>query len=513
MGAIEFPESLADYMRSRSGNLTANLRRREHKAHRELGSIGFEIIESPQRCEAGLDIYSAMESEGWKARTGTALARSTSQWSFYRDALAELCAQNRGRIYILRIGDQIAAASIAIVHRNTIYMLKTTHNERLRRFGPGMLLRYRIVASLYERENAVRRMEIYGPLNESQRPWVTSIREMYHINAYRAPAFGALHSFSQRVRLPLSIIARQSPSPPAAQRWPNGTPATFSIARRPTAAESARLERSAVGDERPPAAAEPPPQSEAEGVARPQPVRFPRLGDIRRSFSAFGLGNGTLYAVARLMASVSRGRCRIFKYYFVAQPVPSQPLTRVPNPSLTRIYRVSPSDDIVKTFPRPPHVIAGRFASGAVCLVAERAGKLVGFIWLIRHSYYEDEVRCHYVLAPDERLSWDFDAYVEPAFRMSRAFLQLWDAANQFLRESDCEWTVSRISAFNPMSLASHRRLGFVYLGSGLFVALGGVQLSAFTSWPYFHVAFGPRACPELTFHAPSERQRNDARA
>src|SRR3546814_8885793 len=46
------------------------------------------------------------------------------------------------------------------------------------------------------------------------------------------------------------------------------------------------------------------------------------------------------------------------------------------------------------------------------------------------------------------------------AQRSGPAFGRLWDEANAFLRQQGvaCSW--SRISAFNPASLASHARLG-----------------------------------------------------
>ena len=68
---------------------------------------------------------------------------------------------------------------------DTAYLLKTTHNERMSSVAPGMILRRHFIESLYVREPGVRRIEIYGALNESQRPWITGVREMYHANAYR----------------------------------------------------------------------------------------------------------------------------------------------------------------------------------------------------------------------------------------------------------------------------------------------------------------------------------------
>src|SRR5450755_3072970 len=99
------------------------------------------------------------------------------------------------------------------------------------------------------------------------------------------------------------------------------------------------------------------------------------------SIASLGLAHGLLATLARAIDVASGGTCRLFKYYFVAQPVPGTAPVAPQRASTTRIYRARAGDGIIGQFPRPAENIAGRFAAGAVCIVAERAGKLVGFIW------------------------------------------------------------------------------------------------------------------------------------
>lgn len=227
------------------------------------------------------------------------------------------------------------------------------------------------------------------------------------------------------------------------------------------------------------------------------------LAFFRDSVNSLGVANGLLATFARALDRATGGRCRLFKYYFVAQPVPSHRSSAVERPSKTRTYRTSVADTIIQQSPRPAPAIAKRFADGAVCHVAAQGSRLVGFIWIQRDSYDEDEVKCHYVLQPSTALAWDFDAYVAPEFRMSRAFSQLWDAANAYLRDLGCRWTISRISAFNAESLRSHKRLGLVHLHTGHFLVVGPVQISVFSCRPYVHVAIGRSRGPELVLKAP----------
>jgi hypothetical protein len=240
------------------------------------------------------------------------------------------------------------------------------------------------------------------------------------------------------------------------------------------------------------------PSAEAYGTNR-------FLSTIRRSVASHGLVNGLLYLVDRALARATRGRCHLTKYYFVAQPVPEQPLTAASRATQTRVFRVSGIEDIISTFPRPPEVIARRFADGAVCFVAERDGSLVGFIWIKRERYDEDTVRCEYVLDATQGIAWDFDAWVAPEFRMTRAFVQLWEAANRYLRQCGCRWSGSRISAFNSLSLASHRRLGAIRLSTGLFLSVGSAQLALFSAPPYVHLGFGAGSRPKLLIRPPDQ--------
>jgi CelD/BcsL family acetyltransferase involved in cellulose biosynthesis len=201
-GTIELPAQWDTYLSGRSENLLANLRRRQHKIEREHGPVSLDVRDAESDVTAAIGHYSDLESVGWKAKRGTALVRGNKQWLFYCETMESFCRDKRGRIYVLRFGDDVAAACLAVVADNTAYLLKTTHNEKMRSVAPGMMLRRYFIESLYRREPNVRRIEIYGALNESQRPWITGVREMYHANVYRGQVIAALHSLTRRMKQP-----------------------------------------------------------------------------------------------------------------------------------------------------------------------------------------------------------------------------------------------------------------------------------------------------------------------
>jgi hypothetical protein len=197
--------------------------------------------------------------------------------------------------------------------------------------------------------------------------------------------------------------------------------------------------------------------------------------------------NAGLYAAGRVAEIVSRGRIRLHKYYFVAQPVRKTPWLPGHRGQAFRILRVAESDPMVSTFPRPEWAAPYRFKQGAVCLAALKADAFAGFLWLSLGAYQEDEVRCRYVLLPPGRSAWDFDVHIEPEHRSSVAFLKLWDEANRFLTSRRIEWSLSRISAFNSGSIMSHARMGAARIGSAAFLAIGTWQIAVSTVPPRLH--------------------------
>ncbi|MDD5297595.1 MAG: GNAT family N-acetyltransferase [Rhodocyclaceae bacterium] len=199
-GAIDLPADFGEYLETRSKKAVANAHRRIRKAEAEFGKPWLKIITDPAEVANSVDTYADLESSSWKAARGTALVRGDAQTAFYKQALSALCDIKIGRIYELYFGPRIAAMELAILDGSVAYMLKTTYDVTLHSCSPGILLKWYLIQSMFDEEKLVRRLEHYGPLNESQVPWITESREMYHANVYRYPVLARLHSLSQKLR-------------------------------------------------------------------------------------------------------------------------------------------------------------------------------------------------------------------------------------------------------------------------------------------------------------------------
>lgn len=223
----------------------------------------------------------------------------------------------------------------------------------------------------------------------------------------------------------------------------------------------------------------------------------PAIG-LWKNVRELGLGAGTLYASARVLARVSRGRIRLRAYYLVAQPVAAEPALPARRGRTIEVREIGLAQALELPVDRPRAVIERRMRHGARCLVARSDGRFLGFLWFQLGPYEEDEVRCRFVPAPEGLASWDFDVFVQPSARLGFAFARLWDEANALLAQHGIRWSLSRISAFNASSLAAHRRLGLKRLGTAAFLCVGDTQLMLSTLKPFIHIALRADARPKL---------------
>jgi hypothetical protein len=171
-----------------------------------------------------------------------------------------------------------------------------------------------------------------------------------------------------------------------------------------------------------------------------------------------GFVNGALFAAARTVNWLTRGRAVLTKYYFMAQPVPAATSGIRAKDIAVEVVRAG--DSRLSSFERTPDELARRFANGATCLAAWHGETLAGFLWFTHREYDEEEVRCSFRVDPADRAVWDFDVHIVPRYRFGRTFAVLWDAAFETMRTRGVRWSLSRVSAFNPESMRAHQRLG-----------------------------------------------------
>jgi GNAT superfamily N-acetyltransferase len=220
--------------------------------------------------------------------------------------------------------------------------------------------------------------------------------------------------------------------------------------------------------------------------------------------SAAPVHAGPLVLLARGVHRLSRGRVRLLHYRIVAQPVPALSRRAVSRPHGIVVERVRPGHPLLGQFPHRPDALRRRFEEQAVCHAAHRDGELVGYLWLQETPFADRDAGCRFVPAPAGKAAWDYDLWIAPAWRMSRAFQRLWDEANAWLRARGIGWTLSCVHGANRTSLASHRRLGATHISHAWILRIGERQLAAFTQAPFVDLCVLPGARTTLVVRAPS---------
>ncbi len=186
---IDLSETLAEYVASLSPRFLHDLRRRTRKAEAEVGALSFTLARAPGEMPALVDLYGDMESAGWKSQTGTAVVREGYQAKFYSEWLTALAKEGHAAVFSLNIGDKPAAMRLCAFDKSALYILKVSHNESLKVYGPGALHMNQLIQQIYAQDGLLpKRIEYYGKLAESQKQWMTGSRPIQHATAYRSRA-------------------------------------------------------------------------------------------------------------------------------------------------------------------------------------------------------------------------------------------------------------------------------------------------------------------------------------
>jgi len=199
-GTITVGPSFEAYYRSRSASLRKNVEKRRRKAESLYGPAELEVWTDAGRVDEFIRLYSATETSGWKGRAGTSVQLDDPQGRFYRDVLLSAAARGAARMIVLRFGAQAVAQYLAIEEDEVVYLMKTSYDETFSAFGPGVIQRLLTLQWGASRPPPVQRYEIYGRVNESQRPFLTGTRPVYHATVFRHPLTRRLVETIQRVR-------------------------------------------------------------------------------------------------------------------------------------------------------------------------------------------------------------------------------------------------------------------------------------------------------------------------
>ncbi|MSW51069.1 MAG: GNAT family N-acetyltransferase, partial [Actinobacteria bacterium] len=138
-----------------SGHLDGRARR-EHARTRRI--LARELGGAPAFVETdddeALDRFLVLEAAGWKGAAGSAMASDPSHEAFLRAVWRGFRARGAAHLLELRHGPRVAASVLCVRAGDTIYSLKTAHDETLRRGAPGVQLMADLATWFHEATDA-----------------------------------------------------------------------------------------------------------------------------------------------------------------------------------------------------------------------------------------------------------------------------------------------------------------------------------------------------------------------
>lgn len=186
-----------DYWAARGKNLRTNVKRQRAKLAEEGVAAHLDVVETPGAVAAAIAEYGRLETAGWKAGIGTAVAADNAQGRFYTSVFESFCARGAGRIYRYLFDDKVVAMDLCIEGAGVLVILKTAYDETYKNVSPASLMRHHYFRQIFD-GGSIRRVEFYGKVMEWHRRWTDDVRTLYHINRYRSPWLRTTHEFLKR---------------------------------------------------------------------------------------------------------------------------------------------------------------------------------------------------------------------------------------------------------------------------------------------------------------------------
>lgn len=195
-----------DYWNARGKNLRSNLKKQRNRLRQDGIATRLEIVRDPALMAGAVADYGRLETSGWKASEGTAVAVDNDQGRFYRALLEGFARRGAASVYRYwfdgpdEVGQKsrLAAMDLCVEGGGCIVILKTAYDEALGpQLSPALLMREEATRSLFD-EGRFERIEFYGRVMEWHTRWTDEIRTMYHLNGYRWPLLGRLRAGAAR---------------------------------------------------------------------------------------------------------------------------------------------------------------------------------------------------------------------------------------------------------------------------------------------------------------------------
>ncbi|HLA83454.1 MAG TPA: GNAT family N-acetyltransferase [Thermoguttaceae bacterium] len=213
VGQITWDGGAEAYFAARPKSLRRSLAKDARRLE-ETGPLEFNLEErfTTELVEARLREIFAVEDRGWKGEAGSSVLRRPAVFDFYRQQCVQLAEWDLLRVARLRHGDRTVAFELGWTGGGTYHSYKVSYDPEYRSFGPGHLLRERVVRAL-AKQGDVQTVDFQGPQNQALAAWSTGSYPIARVViAQRRLAGRALWAVYQRAAKAVRLC-RKMPRP------------------------------------------------------------------------------------------------------------------------------------------------------------------------------------------------------------------------------------------------------------------------------------------------------------
>ena len=166
-----------EYYNSISSKRKYDIRRAQKRAN-EFGKTNLEIISpSEEQFKTLSQRAFAIESSGWKKKTGSGILVNENLNKFFSDYLYQACLKNLLRLAFLKINENYIATMICLAYANKLWILKIGYDEHYSRCSPGILLLFLTIKHTFD--NNFSTVELLGTDENWTRVWSTNVDDYF----------------------------------------------------------------------------------------------------------------------------------------------------------------------------------------------------------------------------------------------------------------------------------------------------------------------------------------------
>jgi CelD/BcsL family acetyltransferase involved in cellulose biosynthesis len=165
--------------------------RRNWKKLEETGPVRFEAL-APDDAQFGelFETFLQVEATAWKRQKGTSLLQDDRARRFYTAYGRKAARLGMLRLFLLHVGDRVAAGQLHVLHADRLWALKIGYDEAFAQRSPGAVLTHEVLR--YACQHGVKSFEHLGLAETWQTRWPTEPREHSTLRLYPASSRGAV---------------------------------------------------------------------------------------------------------------------------------------------------------------------------------------------------------------------------------------------------------------------------------------------------------------------------------